>query len=53
MSEILEMYRAYEIEYDPVHKMVILRKPIGIGEFILLRIKLKQVREEVKDIRVI
>lgn len=53
MANILEWYREYLIEYDVVDKILILRRPIGVAEFVMLKEDLKKIKEKVLDIRVI
>lgn len=52
MDLILDLFRGYEIEYDRRHKIITIKKPIPIKEFIYLKELLKRTSSEVKDIRV-
>lgn len=52
MDLILDLFRGYEVEYDRINKIITIRKPIPIKEFIYLKELLKRTSSEVKDIRV-
>lgn len=52
MGLILDIFKGYEVEYNPRTKILEINKPISVAAFIDLRRLLKYTSVEVKDIRV-
>lgn len=49
---VLEAYKRYEIEYDRFNKIIYINKAIPPIDYYYLRYRLRNVPEEIKDIRV-
>ena len=51
MKTILETFKKYYLEYDEKHKILYIKAPIPVRELYRLKSSLKNVEEEVLDIR--
>ena len=52
MNLILDIFKGYEVEYNPRTKILEINKPISVAAFRDLRRLLKYTSVEIKDIRV-
>lgn len=52
MGLILDIFKGYEVEYNPHTKILEINKPISVATFMNLRRLLKYTSVEIKDIRV-
>ena len=50
MSAIIEWLSSYNAEYDVINKVLYIKKPIGVKEFITLKEILEPYRYKVYDI---
>lgn len=51
MHLILEYFKGFEVEYDRMHKIITINKPMPVSDFIILRYLLTKTIEQVEDIR--
>lgn len=51
MNLILDYFKGFEVEYDRMHKIVTINKPMPVSDFIILRYLLTKTIEQVEDIR--
>ena len=50
MREVLRDFIEYDVVYMYSHKVLLINKPIEVKRFVELKNKLKNVREEIKNI---
>lgn len=53
LDRIINIFKIYEIEYDRYYKMIYIRKPIPVADFVFLKYVLKDYMYKIDDIRVI
>lgn len=53
LDRIINIFKIYEIEYDRYYKMIYIRKPIPVVDFVFLKYVLKDYMYKIDDIRVI
>jgi hypothetical protein len=52
MNTLIRMFAKYYVQYDPVTKILFIKKDIPVIDFMGIKHLLKYINEEVKDIRV-
>ena len=50
IRNVLRDFKNYEVTYNYISKVLRINKPIEVKRFVELKNKLKNVREEIKDI---
>lgn len=50
MREILHDFREYNVVYNQYQKVIIVNRPIDVKRFIVLKMMLQSVEEEIRDI---
>lgn len=50
MREILHDFKEYNVVYNNFQKTIIINKPIDVKRFVVLKMMLRSVEEEIKNI---
>lgn len=50
MREVLHDFSEYDVVYNDYQKIIIINKPIHVKRFVVLKMMLKSVKEEIRDI---